>query len=116
MNKFEDITLLHIESSDYKAGVLNPATAQEIDIADIVINGGEIVKNRITNAKPFTETFKGLSLQPADAFKNIAAMTEAGMLISVVDTEDSSDLSDCIFSIVKRYAEAAHETAMENPK
>lgn len=62
------------------------------------------------------ETFKGLSLQPADAFKNIASMIEAGMLISVVDSEESSDLSDCIFCIVKRYAEAAHEAVMETKK
>lgn len=62
------------------------------------------------------ESFKGLSLQPADAFRNIAAMIEVGMLISVIDIQESSDLSDCIFSIVKQYAEAAHKAEVENQK
>lgn len=58
-------------------------------------------------------TFKGLSLQPADAFKNIATLIEAGMLVSVIDSEESADLGDCIFCITRRYAEAAHEAALE---
>jgi len=62
------------------------------------------------------ETFKGLSLQPADAFQNIATMIGARMLISVTDSEDSSDLSDCIFCLATRYAEAARQFALENQK
>lgn len=44
MNKLEDITVLHIESSDYIGEALNPAVEREIDAADIVIAGGKIIK------------------------------------------------------------------------
>lgn len=59
------------------------------------------------------KTFKGLTLKPDIAFNQIAALTEAGLIISVTDREDKSDLSDCIFILAKQYAEAAHESAAE---
>lgn len=62
------------------------------------------------------KTFRGLSLQPADAFKNIAAMIEVGMLIAVVDSNDDGDLSDCVFSIAQQYAAVAHEAMLEYQK
>lgn len=62
------------------------------------------------------KTFKGLTLEPETAFRQLAVIIEAGMIISVVDSEDSSDLSDCIFYIAKKYAEAAHQAEMENRK
>lgn len=61
-------------------------------------------------------TFKGLTLEPETAFRQIAAIIEAGMIISVVDSEESPDLSDCIFCIAKKYAEAAHQAQMEDRK
>ncbi|EJJ3882865.1 hypothetical protein NI295_004873, partial [Salmonella enterica] len=51
MHKFEDITVLHIESSDHTAEALSPAVEREIDSADIVIDGGEVVKNRVNQAE-----------------------------------------------------------------
>lgn len=62
------------------------------------------------------KTFKGLSLEPVDAFRNIAAMIEVAMLISVTDKDDSSDLGDCIFQQAKLYAEAAGDYEQENQK
>lgn len=56
MNKFEGVTLLHIESSDHTGGMLNPAVAKEIDTADIVIDGGVIVKNRPDNTQADNKT------------------------------------------------------------
>lgn len=56
MNKFEGVTLFHIESSDHTGGTLNPAVAKEIDTADIVIDGGIIVKNRLDNTQAGNKT------------------------------------------------------------
>lgn len=56
MNKFEGVTLLHIESSDHTGGTLNPAVTKEIDTADIVIDGGVIVKNRLDNTQADNKT------------------------------------------------------------
>ncbi|EJJ3882841.1 hypothetical protein NI295_004847, partial [Salmonella enterica] len=47
MHKFEDITVLHIDIGE----VLTPAVEREIDTADIVIDGGEVVKNRINQVE-----------------------------------------------------------------
>lgn len=62
------------------------------------------------------KTFKGLSLQPVDVFRNIAVMIEVGLLISITDKDDGSDLGDCIFQQTKLYAEAAGDHAQENKK
>ncbi|EIJ1057268.1 hypothetical protein LH751_003864 [Salmonella enterica] len=56
-------------------------------------------------------TFKGLTLEPETAFRQIAAL-----IISVTDTNDKSDLSDCVFILARQYAEAAHDYAMEKGK
>lgn len=121
MNKFKDITVLHIESSDHTAEALSPAIEREIDTADIVIDGGEVVKNRVNQVetpgvKTELTTFKGLTLESETAFRQIAALIEAGLIISVTNTNDKSDLSDCVFILARQYAEAAHDYAMENGK
>ncbi|EAM2623988.1 hypothetical protein PUY44_002485 [Salmonella enterica] len=61
-------------------------------------------------------TFKGLTLESETAFRQIAALIEAGLIISVTDTNDKSELSDCVFILARQYAEAAHDYAMENGK
>lgn len=62
------------------------------------------------------KTFKGLTLKPEAAFRQIATLIEAELIISVTDTNDKSDLSDCVFILARQYAEAAHDYAMENGK
>ncbi|EOG3074629.1 hypothetical protein ACK861_004868 [Salmonella enterica] len=47
MHKLEDITVLHIDIGE----ALNPAVEREIDTADIVIDGGEVVKNRVNQVE-----------------------------------------------------------------
>ncbi|ENU8217518.1 hypothetical protein ACE2LV_004974 [Salmonella enterica] len=116
MNKFEDITVLHIESSDHTGDALSPAVEREIDTADIVIDGGKVVKNRVSQvesleAKTEFPAFKGLTLEPETAFRQIAALIEAGLIIQVADKNDNSDLSDCVFILARQYAEAAHKEA-----
>ncbi|EAP0942976.1 hypothetical protein B7802_07440 [Salmonella enterica] len=49
MNKFEGVTVVHIEGADYTQGKLNPAVDKETVTADIVIDGGKVIKNRIFN-------------------------------------------------------------------
>lgn len=66
--------------------------------------------------KSTSTSFKGLSLNPADAFRNIAVMIEAGLLLTIIDSEDHSDGGDYVLSIAKKYAEAAHDAALENCK
>ncbi|ENH8631326.1 hypothetical protein ABWW30_003941 [Salmonella enterica] len=51
MNKFEGITVVHLESSDYVGEALSPTVEREIDTADIVIDGGKVVKNRVNQAE-----------------------------------------------------------------
>lgn len=62
------------------------------------------------------KTFKGLSLMPSDAFRNISAMIEVGLLLTVIDGEDKSDGGDYVLTIARQYAEAAHDAALENQK
>ena len=120
MNKFEGITVVHLDSSDYVGGKPSPAAEREIDTADIVIDGDKVVKNRLcgmglTRATGALKTFKGLSLEPVDAFQNIAAMNEVGLLLVAAGDEDS-DLGDCVTAFARDYATAAHAYALENQK
>ncbi|EAO6531119.1 hypothetical protein G0R83_004452 [Salmonella enterica] len=116
MNKFEGITVLHIESSDYTGEVLNSAAEKEFDTADIVIDGDKVVKNRVhtPDIKPqgsSVKTFRGLSLDTGCAFQNTSTLINAAFLISTVEEADDSELSDSILIIASQYAEAAHEAA-----
>ncbi|EOZ4488706.1 hypothetical protein ACQLT9_005642 [Salmonella enterica subsp. diarizonae] len=121
MNKFEGVTVVHLEGSDYTEGSLNRSVDEEVIKADIVIDGGMVVKNRVSQvesleAKTEFPAFKGLTLEPETAFRQIAALIEAGLIISVTDMNDKSDLSDCVFILARQYAEAAHDYAVENRK
>lgn len=121
MNKFEGITVVHLDNSDYVGQALSPAVEREIDTADIVIDGNKVVKNRVcamelSQAAETLKTFKGLSLEPVEAFQNIAAMIEVGLLLTVTDIEDKTDGGDYVLTTAKRYAEAACNHALEEKK
>lgn len=62
------------------------------------------------------KTFRGLSLEPETAFRQIALLLEAGVLIKETEKEDGSDIADCVFIIARQYAEAAHDCALESQK
>ncbi|WP_275146212.1 hypothetical protein [Citrobacter portucalensis] len=52
--------------------------------------------------------FKGLSINPYDALKNIANLIECGALLTVVDDGgEYSELGDVILGFAKDYAIAA---------
>lgn len=121
MNKFEDITVLHIESSDHIDEAMNPAIAKEIDAADIVIDGGKVVKNRVcgmglSRSAGTLKTFKGLSLAPLDALKNISAIIECGHLMTSCSDKECEEIGDVVIDFARQYAAAAHDYAMENQK
>lgn len=121
MNKFEDITVLHIESSDHFDGAMNPTIAKEIDTADIVIDGGKVVKNRVcgmgsSQASGRLKTFKGLSLAPLDALKNISAIIECGHLMTSCSDKEYEEIGDVIIDFARQYAASAHAYAQEEKK
>jgi hypothetical protein len=46
------------------------------------------------------KSFKGLSLHPHDAFKNIGALIEAAGILTAVTDEEYQELSDVIIGFV----------------
>ncbi|EAM2865518.1 hypothetical protein AHS81_17410 [Salmonella enterica] len=121
MNKFEDITVLHIESSDYVGEVLNPAITKEIDTADIVIDGGKVVKNRVVQmdspkGSAMLPVFKDLPLVPLDALKSISAIIECGHLMTSCSDKECEEIGDVIIDFARQYAASAHAYAQEEKK
>ncbi|EOH6199303.1 hypothetical protein [Citrobacter freundii] len=63
-----------------------------------------------------TTSFKGLSLHPHDAFKNIGVFIEAAGLLTVVTDEEYQELSDVILEFARKYARAAQDIELEKLK
>lgn len=55
------------------------------------------------------KTFKGLSIQPCDAFKNISLIVETASLLSVVDDDEYREIGDVLLAFVCSYANEAHK-------
>ncbi|EEP9438284.1 hypothetical protein HCO87_003118 [Salmonella enterica subsp. enterica serovar Reading] len=100
MNKFEGVTLLHIESSDRTGGTLNPAVAKEIDSADIVINGGGIVKNRLDNTQAGNKTMCAHKRKQIENAQRLNAVINAFRFSWV---ELSGDEIEAILDIAAEY-------------
>lgn len=101
MNKFEGVTLLHIESSDHTGGTLNPAIEKEIDTADIVIEGGIIVKNRLINTQADNKTMCAHKKQQIENAQRLNALINAFRFSWV---ELSSDEIEAILDIASEHA------------
>ncbi len=56
-----------------------------------------------------TKYFKGLSLHPHDAFKNLAVFIEVAGLLSAVTDEEYQELSDVLLEFSRKYADAARK-------
>lgn len=91
LNKFDDISVVRAGEESI------PAVERGIDTAETL------------------KTFKGLSLEAVEAFQNIAAMNEVGLLL-VAAGDENSDLGDCVIAFARDYATAAHAYALENQK
>ncbi|EAC0556298.1 hypothetical protein D7N47_15550 [Salmonella enterica subsp. enterica] len=116
MNKFEGITVLQIENSDRIQGALSPKVEREIDTADIVIDGGKVVKNRVVQmdspkGSAMLPVFKGLPLAPLDALKNISAIIETGHLMTSCSDKECEEIGDVIIDFARQYAASAHAYA-----
>lgn len=53
-----------------------------------------------------TKNFKGISLHPHDAFKNLAAFIEVAGLLTAVTDEEYQELSDVLLEFARKYATA----------
>ncbi|AKE59036.1 MULTISPECIES: hypothetical protein [Citrobacter] len=62
------------------------------------------------------KTFKGLSIRPCDAFKNISLITETASLLSAVDDDGYREISDVLFAFVCNYADEARKNESEKLK
>ncbi|HDS2235901.1 TPA: hypothetical protein QH740_002889 [Klebsiella michiganensis] len=62
------------------------------------------------------KTFNGLSLTPAEALSNIAAMNEVGLLFVATNNGEYSELGDAVIAFARDYAVAAHAYALESEK
>lgn len=61
-------------------------------------------------------TFDGLSLQSADALKNIVSLIEVGCLLTASSNSEHEEIGDVIIWLARNYAAAAHNYALENEK
>ncbi|MEP9058784.1 hypothetical protein [Enterobacter asburiae] len=60
--------------------------------------------------------FKGLSLHPHDAFKNIGVLIEAAGILTCVTDEEYQELSDVIIELCRKYAKVAEDIELEKLK
>ncbi|EFT5807637.1 helix-turn-helix transcriptional regulator [Salmonella enterica] len=59
------------------------------------------------------KNFKGLSLHPYDAFKNIGALIEVAGLLTTVTDKEYCELGDVMFDFTRKYAKAAQDYALK---
>ncbi|EPW8137150.1 hypothetical protein ACWWSC_000347 [Klebsiella pneumoniae] len=67
-------------------------------------------------SKETFKTFKGLSLESADALKNISAIIEAGHLMTSCSDKECEEIGDVVIDFARQYAAAAHAYALEEKK
>ena len=62
------------------------------------------------------KTFKGLSLEPLDALKNISAIIESGHLMVSCSDKECEETGDVVIDFARQYAAAAYAYALEENK
>ncbi|HHR5552287.1 TPA: hypothetical protein ACS614_002410 [Klebsiella aerogenes] len=67
-------------------------------------------------SKNLPTTFDGLSLQTADALKNITSLIEVGCLLTASNNSEHEEIGDAIFWLARNYAAAAYDYAIEGEK
>lgn len=60
-----------------------------------------------------SKTFKGLSVQPCDAFKNMSLIVEVASLLSAVDDYQYREIGDILLAFVCSYANEAHKNEQD---
>lgn len=67
-------------------------------------------------SKETFKTFKSLSLESADALKNISAIIEVGHLMTSCSDKECEEIGDVVIDFARQYAAAAHAYALEEKK
>ncbi|EAN9866262.1 hypothetical protein NL781_005060 [Salmonella enterica] len=121
MNKLDDITVDSLDSSDYAGERLSHVVERELDTAEYVIDNNKVVKNRVVQmdspkGSAKLPVFKGLSLVPLDALKNISAIIETGHLMTSCSDKECEEIGDVIIDFARQYAASAHAYAQEEKK
>lgn len=62
------------------------------------------------------KAFKGLSLAPLDALKNISAIIECGHLMTSCSDKECEEIGDVIIDFARQYATSTHAYAQEKKK
>ncbi len=116
MKKFENITVLHVDDFDYTNPDLLPEVVKAIDVADIVIRGKRIVKNRLAcTSGAMTETtsqqddYEGICLEPDSFAINIHGLLSAAQVLQMSKNNNAKLLGNEILSFACEYAKAAAE-------
>lgn len=119
MNKFKDITLLHLDGADFNGEVPNEEATRASETADTGVYGSRVVKDRTAEVNtgkniPDPETFKGIFLS-SDCFAfNTWCLLKAAILLQMSDDESIKSTGGEILDFTRDYAEAAHLASMEN--
>lgn len=116
MKKFENITVLHVDNFDYANQEFLPEVVKAIDVADIVIRGKRIVKNRLAcTSGAMTETtsqqdnYEGICLEPDSFAVNVYHLLHATQVLHMSSNHETKVLGSEILNFACEYAKAAAE-------
>lgn len=112
MIKFENITVLHVDNSDYANQDLLPELVKAIDAADIVIRGTRIVKNRLTRTSETNsqqDDYEGICLEPDSFAVNVYHLLHATQVLHMSSNSVTKALGSEILNFACEYAKAAAE-------
>lgn len=116
MKKFENITVLHVDNFDYTNQEFLPEVIKAIDVADIVIRGKRIVKNRFAcTSGTMTETtsqqddYEGICLEPDSFAVNVYHLLHATQVLHMSSNHETKTLGSEILNFACEYANAAAE-------
>ncbi|EEP0994679.1 hypothetical protein HAY25_001628 [Salmonella enterica] len=102
MNKFEGVTVLRIDDTDYTNGRLCHLVERETATADVVIDGGKVIKSRIFNEVINNEH----SGKPENQINQLANAQKLNAIINAFRfswVELSSDEIEAILNIASEY-------------
>lgn len=111
MKKFENITVLCVDEFDYTNQEFLPEVIKAIDVADIVIRGKIIVKNRLAcTSGAITETtsqqddYEGICLEPDSFAINVYHLLHATQVLHMSSNHETKTLGSEILNFACEYA------------
>lgn len=116
MKKFENITVLYVDEFDYANQEFLPEVVKAIDVADIVIRGKRIVKNRLactsrSNDRKTSQqdNYEGICLEPDSFAVNIYHLLHATQVLHMSSNYETKTLGSEILNFACEYAKSAAE-------